>query len=1169
MALVIDDRVRETTTVTGTNDATLLGAVTGFQAFSVIGNGNTTYYTISDQSGGNWEVGLGTFSSVGPTLARTTVLSSSAGGAKVSFPAGTKDVFVTYPSDKAVYLDESGNVQPALGNVVASQVNITAQGDLRLEDTTGGQYVALQAPGTVATSYTLTLPVDDGTNGQALITDGSGNLSWSTAASGDVYGPASATNNGVALFDGTTGKIIKNSSSFVQDGSGNVGIGTASPSQKLQVSGTTFSTRFISGSGLSAAAPDYSFSADDTMGMFRLPGVLGFSNGGTERMRITSTGDVGIGTTNPAGKLEVLGSVANSIANAGTADAATITITNNDVSSIGRIAKTLYEIGNLPIASISGVYTDFNAGSDIGGALAFSTQRNLAGGVLERMRILSDGSVGIGTATPNTKFTVVTSTTNAGISVNDGTVNTIIYNSSGPSSSIGTTTNHPVQFYTNNLIRAGIGADGNIAIGTVSNPGNTLRYFDIQNNNAGNSAGAIIRLITNNVANTAATTVDIVKYRTGGFYINNNDTDAAVFTAFNVGASERLRINSSGNVGIGTSSPAVRLHIKAPASNFVAFGQENTNGGTNEKIVDWLNNGTAYSLRLLNDAYNTANTAYQVERSGITVSNHAWYTGSSSERMRIDSNGRVMVATTSAVENFQVGNGTADTRAAFRPSTSYAIGVANGAAFAGWIGGSGVTDTMVFSSSGGTERMRIDAAGNVGIGTSNPAAFTGGSNGLAVSINGNSGMAILRNSATSGVTFDQLQIGVAQGASANYHFIRCYHSVNTAATPVHFVNGNGDGYFAGDLSIGTGSSVARLSVANLGTTNSTAVDLLGQRNFVATTYGATSIVAVSDGTRNAHDFGAIRFEQNPDTSDGGGALVRLFAGGASSSFAASTEFLRGEARGNTNGVDNIQFRTAGTERMRIDLSGNVGIGEINTSRARFTVGNDQADGAQTVANSGILFSSNGGTIGGNRWGQAAIYPIGSTSFSGSLVFATSGAGAGSYVVPTERMRIVSGGDVLIGTTANIGSGFKTVISGGGNGLGVATTGGNGTQFCGFFYTSTSIGSISNNSNTGVLFNTTSDYRLKTVIAPVTNAGQRIDALQPIEYDWNIGGRAKGFLAHQFAEVYPNSVTGEKDAVDAEGKPAYQSMQASSTEVMADLIAEIQSLRKRVAQLESK
>ena len=128
----------------------------------------------------------------------------------------------------------------------------------------------------------------------------------------------------------------------------------------------------------------------------------------------------------------------------------------------------------------------------------------------------------------------------------------------------------------------------------------------------------------------------------------------------------------------------------------------------------------------------------------------------------------------------------------------------------------------------------------------------------------------------------------------------------------------------------------------------------------------------------------------------------------------------------------------------------------------------------------------------------------------------------------------------------------------------------GGKFINFVnYNDASAGSISQATSTTVLFNTTSDYRLKIVVGSITDSGQRIDALEPIEFDWNIGGRTKGFLAHKFAEVYPNSVTGEKDALDAEGKPIYQQMQASTSEVMADLIAEIQSLRKRVAQLESK
>lgn len=110
MALVVADRVKETTSTAGTGTLTLAGASTGFQSFAVIGNGNQTYYTIAGQGTSEWEVGIGTYTSSGTTLSRDSVLSSSAGGAKVTFSAGTKDVFVVYPSGRAVYGDTVGNV---------------------------------------------------------------------------------------------------------------------------------------------------------------------------------------------------------------------------------------------------------------------------------------------------------------------------------------------------------------------------------------------------------------------------------------------------------------------------------------------------------------------------------------------------------------------------------------------------------------------------------------------------------------------------------------------------------------------------------------------------------------------------------------------------------------------------------------------------------------------------------------------------------------------------------------------------------------------------------------------------------------------------------------------------------------------------------------------------
>ena len=103
MAFVIADRVQETTTTTGTGTVTLAGAVTGFQSFSAIGNGNTTFYTIADQSGFNWEVGVGTYTSSGTTLSRDTVLSSSNSGSLVNFSAGTKNVFVTLPASRTTF----------------------------------------------------------------------------------------------------------------------------------------------------------------------------------------------------------------------------------------------------------------------------------------------------------------------------------------------------------------------------------------------------------------------------------------------------------------------------------------------------------------------------------------------------------------------------------------------------------------------------------------------------------------------------------------------------------------------------------------------------------------------------------------------------------------------------------------------------------------------------------------------------------------------------------------------------------------------------------------------------------------------------------------------------------------------------------------------------------
>ena len=119
MALVINNRVRELTSTTGTGAVTLGGAVGGFQTFAAgIGNDNTTYYAISINSENEWEVGLGTLNADSSTLTRTTVLESSNSDSAVDFAAGSQEVFCTLPSEKAVYLDASGAAVGAISNVV-------------------------------------------------------------------------------------------------------------------------------------------------------------------------------------------------------------------------------------------------------------------------------------------------------------------------------------------------------------------------------------------------------------------------------------------------------------------------------------------------------------------------------------------------------------------------------------------------------------------------------------------------------------------------------------------------------------------------------------------------------------------------------------------------------------------------------------------------------------------------------------------------------------------------------------------------------------------------------------------------------------------------------------------------------------------------------------------
>ena len=217
MALVVKDRVRVTTASTGTGTITLGSAVNAFQTFSVIGDGNTTYYTIVDSTAGDWEVGIGTYTASGTTLSRDTILESSNSGSAVNFGAGIKDVFVTYPAEKAVYFDASDAVNIDNLKFDGNTISTTdTNGNLTFTPNgtgygifSGTQAVLLpkgnnttERPGTPVSGmlrYNTTINEFEGYNGTAWASVGGSAISNDTSTASDLYPTFVDATSGTAL----------------------------------------------------------------------------------------------------------------------------------------------------------------------------------------------------------------------------------------------------------------------------------------------------------------------------------------------------------------------------------------------------------------------------------------------------------------------------------------------------------------------------------------------------------------------------------------------------------------------------------------------------------------------------------------------------------------------------------------------------------------------------------------------------------------------------------------------------------------------------------------------------------------------------------------------------------------------------------------------------------
>jgi hypothetical protein len=354
-----------------------------------------------------------------------------------------------------------------------------------------------------------------------------------------------------------------------------------------------------------------------------------------------------------------------------------------------------------------------------------------------------------------------------------------------------------------------------------------------------------------------------------------------------------------------------------------------------------------------------------------------------------------------------------------------------------------------------------------------------------------------------------------------------------------------------------GSSTARANLFNATTTASLQVEgttadnstVLAIRNTDTAAAGSFCILARARGSA----VGSTTIVQDGDAV---GSLSFQSSDGSEFVEAARIQAIVSGTPGANDMPGALVFNTtadgaaSSTERMRLDSSGNLLVG---------TTTSPGSPNAQIVAS---------GTA------DAGIQ-LASTNGGGSLILAPGGAGAAFYTYTgavgsesySERMRITSDGNLLVGTTD---TGFNTRqlirFSASGTstrGLVVWNGGGAGAQFIGFSNSGGAIiGSITSSGEGAVAYNTSSDYRLKENVQPMQGALDKVAALKPVTYTWKAdGSEGQGFIAHELQAVVPDCVTGEKDAVDENGNPQYQGVDTSF--LVATLVSAIQELKAEV------